>query len=55
MARAKARYCRIQRTNMAGIDIGKIEIYILCNGAFLYAPYSLLSIANMMCDASLLP
>ena len=28
---------------------------ILCNGGPLYAPYSLLSISNMLCDASLLP
>jgi hypothetical protein len=29
--------------------------YTLCNGGSLYAPYSLLSISNMLCDASLLP
>jgi hypothetical protein len=28
--------------------------YCLCNGGSLYAPYSLLSISNMLCDASFL-
>jgi hypothetical protein len=32
-----------------------VHIIYLCNGGSLYAPYSLLSISNMLCDASFLP
>jgi hypothetical protein len=31
------------------------DYFILCNGGSLYAPYSLLLISNMFCDASFLP
>jgi hypothetical protein len=43
------------RTFFSGIICPLDDVSLLCNGGSLYAPYSLLLISSMLCDASFLP